>query len=562
MILLKRNSIFLYALIFFVINFLQAFFSELIADEAYYWMYSQKLAWGYYDHPPLVAVFIRLGYLFFKNELGVRLFTVVISTFNFILIWKLFIESKSDSKNFPFVYFMFFLSVPVFNLYGFIATPDYLLLFFSTLYLFFFKKFLTDNSIKTSLIIGIIAGFLVYSKYHGLILIFISLIFNIKVVLKWKIWIAGIIAILMLLPHIFWQFNNDFPTFQYHLSGRNTGFSIMNFVNFILNTFIILNPLFLIFIIKNKIYDKNEKYLYSIFWGIIAFFFISAYKGRTEPHWIAVSAIPLIIISYKSIFLNNFNSLKPLFKFSLIFSVLIFFVLRTVIPFSILHRHFSGKYIAYKEFSEFIENKPVVFMNSFQAASLYNFYTDSYAISSNSAHQRQNQFSIWDYEKYLYKKNVVIVYNYVNNDFEHFYSSDSSVFQYSVVEQYMPVEKIKIDVLSDYDVFEIGEENYIKISLFNPYDFDIYSLNNKDLTLNIVFFFKDYHSQITIKSNLPDTLKSNQSIICEGSFKIDTLPVGTTNFKLCLNINSWYAANNSDFFQTKILKNEHSDNLQ
>ena len=32
-------------------------------DEAYYWMWSKHLAGGYYDHPPMVAVVIRLGTL-------------------------------------------------------------------------------------------------------------------------------------------------------------------------------------------------------------------------------------------------------------------------------------------------------------------------------------------------------------------------------------------------------------------------------------------------------------------------------------------------------------------
>jgi 4-amino-4-deoxy-L-arabinose transferase-like glycosyltransferase len=33
----------------------------LTADEAYYWMWSKHLAFGYYDHPPMVALVIRAG---------------------------------------------------------------------------------------------------------------------------------------------------------------------------------------------------------------------------------------------------------------------------------------------------------------------------------------------------------------------------------------------------------------------------------------------------------------------------------------------------------------------
>jgi hypothetical protein len=33
----------------------------LAFDEAYYWQWSKNLAWGYYDHPPLIAFMIRAG---------------------------------------------------------------------------------------------------------------------------------------------------------------------------------------------------------------------------------------------------------------------------------------------------------------------------------------------------------------------------------------------------------------------------------------------------------------------------------------------------------------------
>ena len=38
-----------------------AAFTPITFDEAYYWMWSKHLAGGYYDHPPMVAVVIRLG---------------------------------------------------------------------------------------------------------------------------------------------------------------------------------------------------------------------------------------------------------------------------------------------------------------------------------------------------------------------------------------------------------------------------------------------------------------------------------------------------------------------
>ena len=53
--------------------------TPLTFDEAYYWLWSKHLAGGYYDHPPMVAVVIRLGTLIAGDtEFGVRLVSVLL----------------------------------------------------------------------------------------------------------------------------------------------------------------------------------------------------------------------------------------------------------------------------------------------------------------------------------------------------------------------------------------------------------------------------------------------------------------------------------------------------
>ena len=54
-----------------VLRLIAAAYTPITFDEAYYWMWSKSLAGGYYDHPPMVAVVIRLGTLIAGDtELG------------------------------------------------------------------------------------------------------------------------------------------------------------------------------------------------------------------------------------------------------------------------------------------------------------------------------------------------------------------------------------------------------------------------------------------------------------------------------------------------------------
>lgn len=57
-----------------VLRLALAAFLPLSPDEAYYWVWSRALAPGYVDHPPMVALWIRIGtFLLGETPLGVRL---------------------------------------------------------------------------------------------------------------------------------------------------------------------------------------------------------------------------------------------------------------------------------------------------------------------------------------------------------------------------------------------------------------------------------------------------------------------------------------------------------
>ena len=54
----------------FILNLLQGIFTPIIDDEAYYWLWSTKLDFGYFDHPPMIALWIYLSDLIFDAEIG------------------------------------------------------------------------------------------------------------------------------------------------------------------------------------------------------------------------------------------------------------------------------------------------------------------------------------------------------------------------------------------------------------------------------------------------------------------------------------------------------------
>ncbi|MBN8892936.1 MAG: glycosyltransferase family 39 protein, partial [Rhodospirillales bacterium] len=66
---------------------LVAALTPLAPDEAYYWVWSRALAAGYFDHPPMVALWIRAGTaLAGDTALGIRLLGPLSGLFGSLLL--------------------------------------------------------------------------------------------------------------------------------------------------------------------------------------------------------------------------------------------------------------------------------------------------------------------------------------------------------------------------------------------------------------------------------------------------------------------------------------------
>ena len=85
--------------VWWVANLVQAGFSELANDEAYYHMFAEHLAWGYFDHPPVTALLVWAGEHLFGGELGVRFFFTVLQPLYLWVLWRLVRPSDATRRD-------------------------------------------------------------------------------------------------------------------------------------------------------------------------------------------------------------------------------------------------------------------------------------------------------------------------------------------------------------------------------------------------------------------------------------------------------------------------------
>src|SRR3954462_10665756 len=201
------------------LRLIAAAFTPITFDEAYYWMWSQNLAGGYYDHPPMVACVIRAGTMIAGDtEFGVRLVSILLALPMSYAIYRsaaiLFGGARVAAPS------AILLNVTMMASVGtMIVTPDAPLLVASSFVLFFLAKVLETGRGGWWLAVGAAVGTALLSKYTALffgpaILIWLALVPKLR---RWLIslwpYLGGLVAFAIFSPVIFWNADHQWVSF-------------------------------------------------------------------------------------------------------------------------------------------------------------------------------------------------------------------------------------------------------------------------------------------------------------------------------------------------------------
>lgn len=398
-----------------VLALAQSSSTELIADEAYYWVYSQFPAWGYFDHPPMIALLIKAGYLFFQNELGVRLICALLSTFTIILI-----ESLIVRKN-PFLFYTIVLGIAVLQVAGFLAVPDTPLLFFAAAFFYVYRLFVQKTNWQNALLLSLAIALLFYTKYHGLLIVLFAFLSNLKLLMRWQTWLAVFFVLLLYSPHLYWQWQHNWMSFRYHLFESNiNAYQFSYTTDYLLGQLLLAGPLagFLLlpaaFLYKTK--NETEKALKFTMAGIYLLFLISSFRGKVEVNWPLPALIPLIVLSHQFLMekMTWVNPLRTITGISLLLIVAGRIYLAVDIgPDNSTKGRFHNNRLWAKQITEKTGSVPVVFYNSYQRTSLYWFYSGKPSHCITQPGSRRNNYNFWPTAETLRGKPVFVadIYN-------------------------------------------------------------------------------------------------------------------------------------------------------
>jgi hypothetical protein len=362
-----RNNQFRLLCIFLLLG--NAFLLPITADEAYYFSWSDQLAWGYFDHPPLIAWLLHLT-------------TGATLRVPFLLLCILFVlvaKEKTLQK------FIFLSGVHLF-LGG--ALPDTLMVVSGFLVLHSFKKWANTPQVVNAAILGVCVAVLGYSKFHGILLVIALALGYWNMRKQWTLYISIAVAAVLLIPYFLWQYNHQWVTFNYHFNGRFATPSITSLLEFLALAVLLWWPLVLF-------YRKLQLWAKVLILSALILFGWGAYNGSAELHWLLV--FMWIIPSMK---LPDSKRTRALAF--VLFGVHTLTWVPQVREYLGLQEHFRA------EIGKIDSDEQVIFLDAYQDAAIYELATgkESYALSHPGI--RRSQYNL---RPYPFDGEEVVVFN-------------------------------------------------------------------------------------------------------------------------------------------------------
>jgi dolichol-phosphate mannosyltransferase len=232
-----------------VLRILYAGVMDLLPEEAYYWNYGQHLDIGYLDHPPMVGWLIRFSTdLFGSVEMAVRLPAIGCW---FITVFFMYRLTKNLFDKTAALITLLMLSVlPLYLGTGMFMMPDPPLYAAWAGALYFLSRALVDEHHRAWIGVGLCIGLGVISKYTILILAPAALIFVLlhikkttrRTLLRPELYAGAALSILLFLPVILWNAENEWISFAFQGSRRWSSASSFSLHILVMNILIVLTP--------------------------------------------------------------------------------------------------------------------------------------------------------------------------------------------------------------------------------------------------------------------------------------------------------------------------------
>jgi 4-amino-4-deoxy-L-arabinose transferase-like glycosyltransferase len=289
---------------------------ELGNDEVYYWTYAQHLQWNYFDHPPLVGLWIRIftgnGLLQYQ-EAFVRLGSILSCAASSLLLFHTLRRLHSEKAGW-YAAVLYQASVYAGIIAGLFILPDSPQMLFWCAALWFAARIHeAPASWKAWAGFGIMSGLSILGKVHGVFLwggMGLYLLFMQRSWLRRpQLYVSALLTAVLISPILLWNIRNNFITYRFH-SERVTvrdGIHLAGFARELGGELLYNNPVIVVTTVLALLAWRRRRFavggagrLYAfIAMPMIGVLLTIALFRDTLPHWSGpawVTLLPLVAI--------------------------------------------------------------------------------------------------------------------------------------------------------------------------------------------------------------------------------------------------------------------------
>lgn len=221
------------------------------------------------------------------------------------------------------------------NALGLMLLPDSFLLLLIFPLIFLAERIVRENKPRDYIFLGFVLGLMGLAKYTAILLVPPLLVFFLlkkryDIVFSPYMFLAAFIALVMIIPVLYWNYTHDFISFLYqghHVFG-SLATSFSNFLMSLIAQFGAYSPfLFLIafYGFFKELHSQNDYLRLALLFAgtIMLFFLLTSFSERTLPHWPGIFYLLFIPVGSYNLFVSK-NKWKKNFLFiSLGFSLVL-----------------------------------------------------------------------------------------------------------------------------------------------------------------------------------------------------------------------------------------------
>jgi 4-amino-4-deoxy-L-arabinose transferase-like glycosyltransferase len=274
----------------------------LAPDETYYWLWSQAPAFGYADHPPMIAWWIWLSTrILGDTPLGIRVPSVISALVTSVAVYGTATQLWNRSTALRAV--LWFNAMVLIGVGVIFATPDAPSTLFWALAVWALSAIFRTQRAWIWILVGIFAGLGCVSKYTNLFLgLGIALWLLIDPANRnWLrspwLWAGGVVACLIFLPVVLWNEQHDWISFSRQFGRINVHqVTLAYFGEFFASQFGLLNPLIVYFAVLalGLAFRKSNDnrigplaFLALIGAPLVGYMALHALHDRVQANWLA-----------------------------------------------------------------------------------------------------------------------------------------------------------------------------------------------------------------------------------------------------------------------------------